>query len=236
MANAIASSVTVTCFTRGLRRILEGSLGGHNPSSVIIFEVSRLLRKYPALNSVYRDGAMFQFDNVNVGFAMDDGRGLKVAVFPECDCLPLHDVGEMLHTLALAYIEDKLTPGQISNPTFTISDLSGLGVSSFLPLISDGQGAILGVGGEQFAPGNSQGFYTLTLAFDHQISDGRTSALFINDLMDRLLCYENTVEGGSDLLCSRCFRTATDLRRGGLHLLQLANGEGPLCSLCVGGW
>jgi pyruvate/2-oxoglutarate dehydrogenase complex dihydrolipoamide acyltransferase (E2) component len=237
MGNAVASSVSVICFTRGLRRILEAKLGGGNASAVMVFEVSRLLRKYPALNSVYRDGAMLQYEDANIGFAMDDGRGLKVAVLPDCDRRPLQDVAEMLHELAIAYVEDKLTPGQLANPTFTISDLSGLGVASFVPLISDGQCAILGIGGEQFAPGSRSGFFTLTLTFDHQISDGRTAALFLNDLKNRFSYYETVEqESGVNFVCSRCFRTAVELSTLDAHLLQLAGAENYLCRICAAGW
>ena len=240
MGNAVASSVSVTCFTRGLRHILKAKLGGGNPSGVFVFEVSRLLRKYPALNAAYREGSMLQYEDVNIGFAMDDGRGLKVAVLPDCDQRPLSDILAMLHELSIAYVEDKLTPAQIANPTFTISDLSGLGVSSFLPLISDGQGAILGVGGEQFAPGNLNGFFTLTLTFDHQLTDGRTAALFLNDLKERLAHYETTApDVRSELVCPRCYRcyrTAAELRGVDAHLIQIAGDEGYICSLCLSGW
>ncbi|HUV95989.1 MAG TPA: 2-oxo acid dehydrogenase subunit E2 [Acidobacteriaceae bacterium] len=237
MGNALASSVSVTCFTRGLRDILKATLGGSNPSGVFVFEVSRLLRKYPGLNAAYREGSMLQYENVNIGFAMDDGRGLKVAVLPDCDQLSLSDILAVLHELSIAYVEDKLKPTQIANPTFTISDLSGLGVSSFLPLISDGQGAILGVGGEQFAPGTPYGFYSLTLTFDHQLSDGRTAGLFLNDLKERLAHYEAMApEVRSELVCSRCYRTAAELRGLDAHLIQMAGAEGNLCSLCTAGW
>jgi pyruvate/2-oxoglutarate dehydrogenase complex dihydrolipoamide acyltransferase (E2) component len=46
------------------------------------------------------------------------------------------------------------------------------------------------VSGEQFAPGSEYGFYTMNLTFDHQLSDGRTAARFLNDLKKRLQVYE----------------------------------------------
>jgi len=234
MGNAVASSVSVTCFTQGLRRVLETRLGGGNPSAVIVFEVSRLLRKYPALNAAHRNGAMLQYEAVNIGFAMDDGRGLKVAVLPDCDERPLQEVVAMLDDLSLAYIEDKLTPAQIANPTFTISDMSGMGVSAFQPLISDNQAAILGVGCEQFMPGSDYGSFTLTLTFDHQLSDGRTAALFLNDLKFRLGRYEGAAEGAPrQAKCSRCSRTAEELRGLKEHLLRSAESGSYLCSLCA---
>ena len=178
--NAIQSTVSVICFTQGLRRILESSPTGGNASAVIVFEVSRLLRKYPSLNATYRQGAMLQYEQVNLGYAMDDGRGLKVAVLQNCDLLSLDEIVAELHDLTVAYLGDKLTPTQTANSTFVISDLSGIGVSSLFPLISENQGGILGVGGEQFAPNSKYGTYTLILTFDHQLCNGRTAALFLN--------------------------------------------------------
>ncbi|MGA2571034.1 MAG: 2-oxo acid dehydrogenase subunit E2 [Terracidiphilus sp.] len=235
--NTVSSSVSVTCFTRGFRRVVDSSLGSGSASAVIVYEVSRLLRKYPGLNATYRNGAMLQYDAVNLGFAMDDGRGLKVAVVPNCDALPLNEIVAMLHDLSVAYLEDKLTPAQTSNATFTVSDLSGLGVSGFVPLISENQGAILGVSGEQFAPDSTAGFYTLTLTFDHQLSNGRTAALFLGELKSRLASYESTAEqAGPELICSRCFRTARELSAMNQRLLRSAEPEGYLCTVCASGW
>lgn len=235
--NSVSSSVSVTCFTRGLRRILDASLGRGSASAVMVYEVSRLLKKFPTLNATYRAEAMLRYDAINVGFAMDDGRGLKVAVLPDCDALPLNDVVAMLRDLTVAYIEDKLTPTQLANATFTISDLSGLGVAGFVPLISENQGAILGIGGEQFAPASTYGFYTLTLTFDHQLSDGRTAALFLGELKSRLQNYESAAgETEAQLVCSRCFRTASELSAMNQHLLRSAGEGSYLCTVCASGW
>lgn len=242
VANSVSSTVSVICFTRGLRRVLAEQLAGGNPSAVIIYEVSRLLRKYPTLNAAYCDGCILQYEQVNVGFAMNDGRGLKVAVISQCDTLSLQQIDEQLRELTVAYLEDKLSPAQIANGTFTISDLSGMGISGFSPVISQYQSGILGVSGEQFAPDSAYGFFTLTLNFDHQLSDGRIASLFLNELKERLLHYEATafrdarLNRPDQLRCSQCFRTAADLRNLKHHLLLSADPEGYLCTICVEGY
>jgi pyruvate/2-oxoglutarate dehydrogenase complex dihydrolipoamide acyltransferase (E2) component len=234
--NAVQSAVSVTCFTQGLRGNLGPKAARANTSAVIIYEVSRLLRRYPSLNATYQDGKMLRFVDVNVGYAMDDGHGLKVAVFHNCDTLPLAQISSLLSDLTIAYIDNKLTPAQIANATFTISDLSGMGVSSFYPLISENQGAILGVGAEQFLPGSTFGSYNLTLAFDHQLSDGRTAASFLNDLKQRLTNYESTLnETSQEIACSQCGRIAEQLAELNENLLLSALPKGCLCTLCVAG-
>jgi pyruvate/2-oxoglutarate dehydrogenase complex dihydrolipoamide acyltransferase (E2) component len=237
VGNAIQSAVSVTCFTQGLRRILDANPAIGSASAVILYEVSRLLRKYPALNATYRDHSLLQYEQVNLGYAMDDGRGLKVAVLQNCDALSLQQITSDLRDLTVAYVDDKLTPAQLAHATFTISDLSGMGVSSFYPLISENQGAILGIGGEQFAPGSLYGSYILTLTFDHQLSDGRTAALFLGDLKSRLQSYEDTAQAErQEMRCSQCGRTETQLAESREYLLRSVAPEGYLCTLCAAGY
>jgi pyruvate/2-oxoglutarate dehydrogenase complex dihydrolipoamide acyltransferase (E2) component len=236
--NAIPSAVTVTCLTRGLRAALQknpivaGTIG-----AVIAYEAARLLRKYPAFNATYRPDSMMQYEQVNIGYAIDDGRGLKVAVVQDCDTKSLAGITDELRTLMLAYMDNKLTPAQISGGTFTVSDLSGMGVASFLPLISEDQGAILGIGGEQFLPGSRDGCYTLTLAFDHQLSEGRTAALFLNDLKDRLAHYEQAMSevAVEQPVCARCGRTSAELPDAKSFMVASVVPRGYLCNLCMAG-
>jgi len=240
--NVLPSMVSVTCLTHGLRAALQSNaVVAGNLGAVMVFEVARLLRKYPAFNATYRMDTMLAYTPVNIGYAMDDGRGLKVAVLPNCDQKSLAEITTELRTLTLAYLDDKLTPAQISGGTFTISDLSGLGISGFQPLISEDQGAILGVGGEQFLPGSRDGLYTLTLAFDHQLSEGRTAALFLNDLKYRLLHYEKALQATSTLdsavHCARCGRGIADLVDvNAAYMVQSVVPPGHLCNLCVAGF
>jgi len=235
VGNAVQSAVSVVCTTLGLRRRIAETFVGGSASAVIVYEVSRLLRKYPAFNATFRDGAMLQYESVNVGYAMDDGRGLKVAVIHDCDALPLQEVSARMNDLTVAYIDDKITPAQIANATFTVSDMSGLGVAGFYPLISENQGAILGVGGEQFVPGSAAATFSLTLSFDHQLADGRTAALFLNDLKHRLAAYE-APETPVELACSQCGRTAAQVADLDGYLLISAQPKGYLCTLCAAGY
>lgn len=238
--NTISSSVSVTCLTRGLRTALEAdpAMAG-NVGSLIVYECARLLRKYPSFNATHDSGMMLSYDQVNIGYAVDDGRGLKVVVLRDCDRKSLQEITAELRELVLNYLEDKLTPTQISDGTFTISDLSGNGVSSFAPLISEGQSAILGVGGEQFVAGSRDGFYTLTLGFDHQLSEGRSAALFLNDLKDRLLNYEKAVLREAlqpeAIVCVRCGRGSADLPDEKSYMVQSVVPPGYLCNICMVG-
>jgi 2-oxoglutarate dehydrogenase E2 component (dihydrolipoamide succinyltransferase) len=190
-SNALASSVSVACPTRGLRAAAArhpewGSL----PSAAIVFEAARLMRKHPVFNAFYDDGAVNYYDEVNAGFAVDAGEGLKVPVIRDADKKDLGAIAREIQDLLLAYTNGEITLEAASGGTFTVSDLSGEGVLSFQPLINHRQSAILGVGAEFFATGSSEGFYQLVLAFDHRLTEGRAAAQFLKDLRGQLSAYE----------------------------------------------
>ncbi len=262
LSASVTSAVSVACPTRSLKNALRShpELRG-SATALIVYECARLLKQFRVFNGCYIAGEALYYQQVNVGFAIDAGFGLKVPVIPVADSLTIAEIAEEMNKHILAYMEDKLPPESQSGGTFTISDLSSEGVFSLFPLISSGQSAILGVGGEFFASENSEGFFTLTLSFDHQLGDGRQAAKFLNALRDRLTAYEAactppplpgppnipahapaaaplwSTEG--DLECSRCLRAMPDLQQLSAYLVPTVQSEGKirlLCSLCLGGF
>jgi pyruvate/2-oxoglutarate dehydrogenase complex dihydrolipoamide acyltransferase (E2) component len=246
-AGTLASVVTVACPTRGLRESLarREAVGG-NATALIVAEAARLLRKYPAFNAYHDDGTAHYYESVNVGFAIDAGRGLKVPVIRDADRKGIAAVAVEMRELVVAYLDDALKVDSLAGGTFTVTDLSGEGVSTFHPLINRGQSAILGVGAEVFAPGSDSGTFHLMLAFDHQLSEGRAAARFLNELRERLAHYES-ISGAGDRgagaaeepRCSRCQSGYRELAADGHALVQTVQGDGStrlLCKLCFEGW
>jgi 2-oxoglutarate dehydrogenase E2 component (dihydrolipoamide succinyltransferase) len=240
----LASVVTVACPTRGFRE----AVGRHpavagNPTAVIVFETARLLRKYPAFNAFHADGEARYYEQVNVGFAVDAGRGLKVPVIKDADRKGIAEIADEMRELVVTYLDDRLAVESLAGGTFTITDLSGEGVTAFHPLINQGQSAILGVCAETISPGGA-GTFNLVLAFDHQLAEGRTAARFLNDLRERLAYHESARPGGNaaaaeEPRCARCQAGFADLASRGLHLVQTIAADGssrPLCKLCFEGW
>lgn len=235
----LASVVTIPCPTRGLRLAL-----GDRTTALIVSEAAKLLRKYPAFNAFHDNGEIHYYEEVNAGFAVDAGRGLKVAVVRNADAKGVTAIADEMRELVVAYLGDSLGV-EASGGTFTITDLSGEGVSGFHPLINRGQSAILGIGAEVFAPGATVGAFNLILAFDHQVSEGRAAAKFLGELRDRLAHYESaTVRGGEasaseEPRCSRCQAGYAELAADGHFLVQSIKADGSprlICRLCLEGW
>jgi pyruvate/2-oxoglutarate dehydrogenase complex dihydrolipoamide acyltransferase (E2) component len=191
--NALASLVSVVCPTRGLRAAAaRHPEWGSSPAAIIVREAAVLLRKHPIFNAYFEDGAVNYYDEVNVGFAVDAGQGLKVPVIRDADKKDLAAIAREMQDFLLAYENGEITLEAASGGTFTVSDLSGEGVFFFHPLINHRQSAILGVGDEFFPPGSSEGSYQLILAFDHRLSEGRAAARFLKDLRESIAAYETS--------------------------------------------
>jgi pyruvate/2-oxoglutarate dehydrogenase complex dihydrolipoamide acyltransferase (E2) component len=241
--------VTVACRTRGFRAAARRQAAiGESATAVFVFEVARLLRKYPTFNAFYADDLIYLYEDVNVGFAIDAGRGLKVPVIHHADCKTIAEIAGEMRELLVGYLDDQLPVEALAGGTFTITDLSGEGVFAFHPLINRGQSAILGIGSEVFAPGARGGLFNLILSFDHQLSEGRTAARFLNELRQRLEWYEASqpVPDGpaasaeaEDACCVRCRMTPEELEPHGHYLVQTVRTGGAgrlLCTRCLRGY
>ncbi|HUB82409.1 MAG TPA: 2-oxo acid dehydrogenase subunit E2 [Bryobacteraceae bacterium] len=224
---AVRSSITAVCRAK--------SLPAERVQPLTICEAARLLRKYPLLNAVHDNGRAGVYAQVNIGWALDGGQGLSVPVIPDADQKREQEIAELMDRQLEAYLESALSPADLAGGTFTVTDLSGQGAGFFEPLLVPGQAAILGIG-KDFGEG-TEAILNLTLAFDHQITEGRTAALFLRDLCQRLEAHGSAgpVEV-SEPYCVLCHRDAKTLRRLKLVLLKSAVPPGLVCSLCAAGW
>ncbi len=243
--STLQSAVTVAVPTRGMKAATKAhpSIEG-NTTAVIVFEVSRLLKKHPIFNACHVDGSVHYYEQVNIGMAIDDGRGLKVPVIRQTDGLDLQQTADAIRDLMVGFVDDALPVESLAGGTFTVTDLSGEGVYDFHPLINQGQSAILGVGAEFFPPGSREGTFNLTLAFDHQLAEGRSAARFLNDLAERLAGYEEAFrdrkhDADEEPHCTRCATPYSKLVEMNHYLVQTIGRDGrvsPVCTVCTQGW
>jgi len=191
----VNSMLSVTFSSEGLRRRIErDGLFNGSIQPVILFEIARLLPKYPQFTAYFQDEAIHYYDRVDLGLAVDLGRGLKVVAFEGADRLMPINFYTKSVDISLRYMRNKLTPEELTSATITVSDLSAQNILHFHPLINGHQAAIIGIGGDQFMAGHPM---TLNMTFDHRISSGREVAAFLNDLRKRILKHADGA--GADL-------------------------------------
>ena len=156
--------------------LLFKSSGSYLP--VIAFEVSKLLKKYPLLNAYFEDNKIMQYVEVNIGIALDIDDGLKVYTVKNSDTLTMQALEMSIAEGIYSYFRKTLTPDKIKGSTFTITDLSSFGVDRFIPLINYKQSAILGISSVD----KKLDRFTLSLSFDHRITEGKLASQFLTDL------------------------------------------------------
>jgi pyruvate dehydrogenase E2 component (dihydrolipoamide acetyltransferase) len=142
------------------------------------------LRKFPDFNSSL-DGEQQVFKQYyNIGFAADTPNGLMVPVLKEADKKGVLQISHEMGELAQKARDGKLSPGEMSGASFTISSLGGIGGRYFTPIINAPEVAILGVCRSTMEPvWNGSAFVPrlmlpLSLSWDHRVIDGASAARF----------------------------------------------------------
>jgi hypothetical protein len=244
---AIRSSVTIAVPTLG-----RDLLTTFHPDAAslltasLIAECGQLLKEYSVFNACCLDEEFRFYEQVNIAYALDAGRGLKTPVFRSVDQMDATSVAATRQKFVAAYLADELSAESLSGATFTISDLSGGGVFLFDPLISEGQSGILGIGAE-YASSPGQLAYNLILSFDHRIAEGRSATRFLNDLKERMTSWERSLSSpqgvrpqSNEASCSRCGMSASEAAKHQHFLVSVAGHSlaAPtqfVCTICLQG-
>jgi pyruvate dehydrogenase E2 component (dihydrolipoamide acetyltransferase) len=161
-------------------------------NDMITRAVAVALRRHPRLNATLVDKEVRLHDTVNIGVAVNLDEGLIVPVICNADHKDLGQIALESRALAEKARAGRLQLDDISDGTFTITNLGTTGVDLFTPIINPPQVAILGVGIVQRRPvvvGDALAIRPsvyLCLVFDHRALDGVPAANFLQEVQ-RLL-------------------------------------------------
>lgn len=157
-------------------------------NDLILFAVSRVLRRHPDLNAHFLGDRIRLFDRVNLGLAVDTPRGLMVPSLFDADTKSLLQISKDAKALISLAQSGSINPDLLTRGTFTVSNLGALGIESFTPIINPPQAAILGVDCviERVRTVNGQitayPAMGLSLTYDHRAVDGAPASRFLKDL------------------------------------------------------
>jgi pyruvate dehydrogenase E2 component (dihydrolipoamide acetyltransferase) len=157
-------------------------------NDMITKAVAMALRRQPRLNATLADQEVRLHDSVNVGIAVNLDEGLIVPVIFNADQKDLGQIAREGRDLAEKARAGRLQLDEISDGTFTITNLGTTGIDLFTPIINPPQVAILGVGMVQRRPivvGDALAIRPavyLSLVFDHRAVDGVPAANFLQEL------------------------------------------------------
>lgn len=172
-------------------------------NDLVVAAVGTALPQHPYLNASYAEDQFELHERVNVGIAVAVGHELLVPTLRDADRRSLAEIAAESRRLVHRTRSGEITPDELDDGTFTVSNLGMFGITSFHPIINAPQAAILAVGairrrGDGVAPsparaeghgrrgGADAAEMNLTLVSDHRIVYGAQAALFLAAVRDLL--------------------------------------------------
>ena len=143
--------------------------------------------KFPQFNSsidVARNEIVFK-KSIHVGVAADTERGLLVPVIRDVDRKGIIQLAAELGAASEKARSGKLSLDDMQGGGFTITNLGGIGGTSFTPIVNWPEVAILGISrGAREPVYVNDGFeprlmLPLSLSYDHRVIDGADAARFL---------------------------------------------------------
>lgn len=158
-------------------------------TDLLISAVARSLEKHPQLNASWTGQTIQHHGEINIGVAMAVQGGVVTGVVRNANKLQVAEIAGQRSGLADRARSGRLKPADISDATFTISNLGMYHVDSFTAIIVPPQAAILAVGAISERVVAVEGkpavrpVISMTLSCDHRVVDGARAAEFMETLV-----------------------------------------------------
>jgi 2-oxoglutarate dehydrogenase E2 component (dihydrolipoamide succinyltransferase) len=152
------------------------------------------LKAFPAVNARIDGGDIVYQNFYDMGVAVSTEKGLVVPVLRDADKLSFAGIEKAVTELAAKARDNKITVGDLSGGTFTITNGGIFGSLLSTPILNPPQSGILGMHAIQKRPVavNEQvvirPMMYLALSYDHRLIDGREAVSFLVRVKE---CVEN---------------------------------------------
>ncbi len=182
-----ANADALVRYAARLRRASENSiLPRIGINDLLLFATARAVVKHPVANSWFDWDGIRQYSTVNLGFAVDTGSALLVPVIRNADSLSLAAIAGAARAAIDKARSGKLATPEMEEGTFTVSNLGGLGVHWFTPVLNPPQSCILGIGATHQTHPDGPSLIPLSLTFDHRALDGAAAALVLAEIANSI--------------------------------------------------
>ena len=150
------------------------------------------LKRFPIVNSSVDGETIVYKRAINIGIAVNLDWGLIVPVIKNVDEKNLPGLARALNEIGERARNKKLTPDDVKDGTFTITNPGPFGALIGTPIMNQPQVAILGIGGikkraviidDAIA---IRPMVILSLSFDHRVIDGAVADQFMADVQKQL--------------------------------------------------
>jgi pyruvate dehydrogenase E2 component (dihydrolipoamide acetyltransferase) len=181
---------------------VEAAGGKLTVTAILIKIVAAAIAKYPQFASsvdMARQHIVFK-KYCHIGVAVDTPNGLLVPVIRDADRKTIGQMASELAQLSQKARDKKLSLDEMTGSVFSITNLGGIGGTSFTPIVNQPEVAILGVSRTAIEPvwrpstslGSGEGAFVprhmlpLSLSYDHRAIDGADAARFLRFIAEGL--------------------------------------------------
>jgi pyruvate dehydrogenase E2 component (dihydrolipoamide acetyltransferase) len=160
--------------------------------SFITKACAEALKAVPVVNASVDGADILYKKDINVGIAVALEWGLIVPVVKGADRMNLLEISKAISDLAARARDKKLKPDEVQGGTFTITNPGVFGALFGMPIISQPQVAILGVGAVEKRPVVLDDAVTvrlrayMTIGYDHRVIDGAVADQFMQHVKKKI--------------------------------------------------
>lgn len=161
-------------------------------TALVVRACALALQAHPGLNAVWDDDRLMVAEEVNIGVAVALDEGLLAPALLGCERLDTVATAVALRDMVGRARAGKLRGAEMTGATFTVSNLGMFEVTSFIPIVTPPQVAILGIGGAARLPRYDgdrlvpRSTLSLTVSADHRAVDGADVARFLETLKSKI--------------------------------------------------
>ena len=154
-------------------------------NDIVLLATSRALMEFPMLNASVDGDNIVYHDYVNLGMAVAVKEGLIVPNLKNADLMHLEEISAMAKELAGKAKDNTLQLSEMTEGTFTVSNLGMYGLDSFTGIINPPESGIIALGKIQETPVvvdheiAIRPMMSMTLSYDHRVVDGAPAAEFL---------------------------------------------------------
>ncbi len=163
-------------------------------TAILIRVAAAAIERFPQFASSpdMTDESIVYKKYVHIGVAVDTSAGLLVPVIRDANKKTITEIAVELTALSEKARNRKLSLDDMAGGVFTITNLGGIGGTSFTPIVNQPEVAILGVSRGATEPVWRDGQFVprqmlpLSLSYDHRVIDGADAARFLRFVAEAL--------------------------------------------------
>lgn len=173
---------------------VEAAGGKLTVTAIIMKILASALNAFPKFNAsldMAAEEVVFK-KYCHIGVAVDTERGLLVPVIRDVDRKSITELSVELKEVAERARQGKISLEEMQGGSMTVTNLGGIGGTSFTPVVNFPEVAILGISRTSVEPVFIDGSFQprkilpLSLSYDHRLVDGADAARFLRWLVNAL--------------------------------------------------